>query len=63
MKADIVAEIQGEYGPVTVSERLVQKIWARGEFRQTGLQTIEGRSLEIVERGTWNLLAGPDFKT
>ncbi len=62
MKQFHVAEIEGEYGPLTVSERLVQKIWARGEFRQTDLLTQEGASLEIVDLGSWNRLAGPDFK-
>ena len=62
MKPEIVAEIEGEYGPLTVSERLVQKIWARGEFRRDNLQTLEGKSLEIRDLGTWNLLSGPDFK-
>lgn len=62
MKQVHVAEIEGEYGPLTVSEQLVQKIWARGEFRRTDLFTQEGASLEIVDLGTWNRLAGPDFK-
>lgn len=62
MKQDYVAEIEGDYGPLTVSERLVQKIWAQGAFRRTGLRTQEGASLEIVDLGTWNRLAGPDFK-
>ncbi|MCZ6673909.1 MAG: DUF2851 family protein [Verrucomicrobia bacterium] len=62
MKPEIIAEIEGEYGPLTISERLVQKIWARGEFRRTDLKTLEGSSLEIVDLGKWNLLAGPDFK-
>ena len=62
MKPETIAEIEGEYGPVTISERLVQKIWARGEFRRTDLRTREGATLEIVDLGKWNLLGGPDFK-
>jgi hypothetical protein len=61
-KPEYVAEIEGEYGPLTISERLVQKIWIRGEFPQKGLKTLEGRSLDILDLGQWNLLAGPDFK-
>lgn len=62
VKQEIVAEIEGEYGPLTISELLVQKIWARGDFRQTNLTTLEGASLEIVDLGKWNRLAGPDFQ-
>ena len=62
MKTEIVAEIEGEYGPLTISEHLVQKIWARGEFRQTDIRTLEGKRLEILNLGTWNRLDGPDFK-
>ena len=62
VKPQIVAEIEGEYGPLTVTEELVQKIWARGDFRRTDLQTQEGADLEILDLGNWNRLAGPDFK-
>ena len=62
LKPEQVAEIQGEYGPLTISERLVQKIWVRGDFRQSGLKTLEGRQLELLNLGNWNQLDGPDFK-
>ena len=52
MKPQIVAEIEGEYGPLTVTEELVQKIWARGDFRRTDLQTQEGADLEILDHDT-----------
>jgi hypothetical protein len=54
-------DIQGEYGTVTVSERVLQKIWQRGEFRQERLRTCEGQRLAIRRRGRWNTHEGPDF--
>lgn len=59
---EMVAEIEGEYGPLTIPESLVQKIWARGDFKRAGIQTLEGADLEILDTGRWNLLAGPDFQ-
>lgn len=56
-----VAEVQGLFGPVTISERVFQKIWHRGDFRAENLQTLSGKPLEIVSRGRWNKLDGPDF--
>ena len=56
-----VAEIQGLYGPFTVTERLMQKIWLRGEFDATQAIAEDGRSLQILHPGRWNLLGGPDF--
>src|ERR1043165_4982537 len=29
---EIVAEITGPYGPVSVSEKVIQRLWARGAF-------------------------------
>ncbi len=57
-----VAEFQGLYGPYTVSEILLQKIWMRGLFQQDGLRTTDGRNLRIRHPGNWNRLGGPDFK-
>jgi hypothetical protein len=56
-----LAEIQGIYGPVTVSERLLQRIWLRGDYQREGLRTESGRSVRIRQPGRWNLLEGPDF--
>lgn len=56
-----VAEIQGLFGPVSLSERVFQKIWHRGDFRTHALRTCSGKPLEIISRGRWNKLAGPDF--
>ena len=56
-----VAEMQGLFGAVSVPEKLIQQIWARGDFRRDALRTVSRRSLEIVTAGTWNRLDGPDF--
>ncbi|MDD2763369.1 MAG: DUF2851 family protein [Opitutaceae bacterium] len=57
-----VAEIQGLYGPFTFPERLLQKIWLRGEFDSTRAATEDGRPLQVLRSGRWNLLGGPDFR-
>lgn len=63
LQADLaVAEIQGIYGPFTFSEKLLQKIWAQGDFDRSQLCSTDGISVEIISPGKWNLLAGPDFK-
>ena len=62
MHVDQVAEIQGLYGPFTLSERVIQKIWLRQDFVSTGLKTVSGKSLIIKYPGRWNVHEGPDFK-
>jgi hypothetical protein len=57
-----VKEMQGLYGPFTIAERVVQKIWLRRDFDATAIRLLDGRSLEIHRTGNWNLLAGPDFR-
>ena len=61
-KDNQVAEMQGLYGPFTLAERVVQKIWLRGDFDRTRLVLTDGRPLEIRTGGVWNLLGGPDFR-
>ncbi len=56
-----VAEIQGLYGPFAFPERLLQKLWLRGEFARDGARTTDGRRVKILFPGKWNLLGGPDF--
>ncbi|MEM8867556.1 MAG: DUF2851 family protein [Verrucomicrobiota bacterium] len=62
MKAEQVEEVQGLYGPFTLSERVIQKIWLRQDFATEGLTSSCGLSIEVEEPGRWNLLGGPDFK-
>lgn len=55
-------EIQGLYGPFTLSERVVQKIWLRRDFDDDRLKTLSGKPLRVIDPGRWNLQGGPDFK-
>lgn len=57
-----VQEMQGLYGPYTIAERVVQKIWLRRDFDQTNPRLDDGRTLAIRTPGAWNLLGGPDFR-
>jgi hypothetical protein len=57
-----VQEMQGLYGPFTIAERVVQKIWLRRDFALERAVLADGRKLEIRSPGTWNLLGGPDFR-
>lgn len=57
-----VAEIQGLYGPFIFSEKLLQRIWMRGEFNLAEARTTAGVEVEVIEPGRWNVLGGPDFK-
>jgi hypothetical protein len=56
-----VQEIQGYYGPFSLPERVLQKIWLKGDFNQSELRTQSGKCLRILDAGRWNLLEGPDF--
>ena len=56
-----VAEMQGLYGPFTMAERVVQKIWLQRDFDGQGALLTDGRRLQIKTTGRWNLLGGPDF--
>lgn len=57
-----VAEIQGLYGPFSFPEKLFQKIWLQGDFDRARAVLGDGRPLQILHPGKWNLLGGPDFK-
>ncbi|MEZ5276358.1 MAG: DUF2851 family protein [Opitutaceae bacterium] len=58
---DRVEEFQGLYGPYQVSERLIQRIWLRGELDLARLHTVSGKTIRVIRPGEWNLLGGPDF--
>lgn len=60
--AQAVAEIQGLYGAFSFPEKLLQKIWWRGDFNREAAVTSDGRRVRIVDPGKWNLLGGPDFR-
>lgn len=56
-----VAEMQGLYGAFSFPEKLLQKIWLRGDFDRAAAVTGDGRRLRVLHPGKWNLLGGPDF--
>jgi hypothetical protein len=56
-----VAEVQGLYGAFSFPEKLLQKIWLRGDFNRASAVLLDGRAVRIVHPGKWNLLGGPDF--
>lgn len=61
VKEQGVAELQGMYGPVRVSERFLQLIWRRGRLAREDLLTDDGRRLRLISPGKWNHAEGPDF--
>ena len=61
--ASAVEEIQGLYGAFSFPEKLLQKIWLRGDFDRAGAITSDGRSIRVGHPGKWNLLGGPDFRS
>ncbi|MBL9189841.1 MAG: DUF2851 family protein [Opitutaceae bacterium] len=56
-----VAEVQGLYGAFSFPEKLLQKIWLRGDFDGAGALTTDGHQVRVLHPGKWNLLGGPDF--
>lgn len=56
-----VAEVQGLYGAFSFPEKLLQKIWLRGDFNRADAVLSDGRRLRVLHPGKWNLLGGPDF--
>src|SRR5262249_16611022 len=56
-----LAEFQGLYGPYTLTERVLQKIWLRRDFDLSQARLADGRRLEVAYPGKWNLRGGPDF--
>lgn len=57
-----VQEVQGLYGPFSISENIIQKIWLQGDFFQKNLKTSSDKPLKILDPGAWNTNEGPDFK-
>jgi hypothetical protein len=56
-----VAELQGLHGAFSFPERILQKIWLRGEFDLAAATVTDGRRLHLRSPGRWNHLGGPDF--
>ncbi len=62
MRTVQVEEIQGLYGPFSLTERVLQRIWARGDYFSDDLKTLSGATLRVLDPGKWNFQEGPDFK-
>lgn len=56
-----VAELQGLDGSFCFAERLLQRIWHRGDFDRSRAITVCGAHVRILAPGSWNRLGGPDF--
>lgn len=61
-RAPTLAEIQGLYGAFAFPEKLLQKIWLRGDFDRSALLLPDGTRVRVLYPGKWNLLGGPDFR-
>lgn len=61
MPTTAVEEVQGLYGPFSVSEKVIQKIWLQGDFYQEDLRSTSGKRLKVLDPGRWNMQEGPDF--
>ncbi|MFU8847985.1 MAG: DUF2851 family protein [Opitutales bacterium] len=61
MPISVVHEVQGLYGPFSISEKVIQKIWFRRDFYQEDLRTSSGKCLRVLDPGRWNTNEGPDF--
>ncbi len=59
--ANVVAEVQGLFGPFQFPELLLQRIWAEQTFDVGALHTVDGLPVKIDAKGRWNRLGGPDF--
>lgn len=57
-----VAEIQGWYGPLALSERFIQMLWAEQPWKKSKLVLWNGEGLRVLSPGNWNHGAGPDFR-
>ena len=56
-----VHEVQGLYGPLRIPEELIQRLWARRDFSEDRLRTVDGRAIRVHRVGTLNPNEGPDF--
>lgn len=56
-----VTEIAGEYGSFTFPERILQKLWLRGEIDDRAARLEDGRRVRVLDPGRWNHAGGPDF--
>lgn len=55
-------EMAGWYGPFTLAEREIQKLWLRQLLSEGPWRALDGRLVEVLHPGRWNMLEGPDFR-
>ena len=58
----LLREADSHYIPLPIHERLVQCIWYDQRIQHAALHTADGRPVEVIFPGWWNLEAGPDFR-
>ena len=58
----LLRDADSNYVPLPIHERLVQCIWYDQRIRHDALRTVDGRRVEVIFPGWWNLEAGPDFR-
>ena len=58
----VLRDAASNYIPLPIHERLVQCIWYDQRLQLDALRTVDGRPVEVVFPGWWNLEAGPDFR-
>lgn len=61
MKTEQLAEFVGNYGPIAIPEKLVQRIWLEKSMGIRGMDTTSGLPIRVLNPGQWNSQAGPDF--
>jgi len=52
---------ENDWNGKPITERHVQALWYDGALRPKDLRTTEGIPVRVVDPGTWNVEAGPDF--
>ena len=57
-----ISEHSDEAPPFQFSERFLQIVWNEQRLRGD-LRTVDGRAVEVLAPGTWNVEAGPDFRS
>ncbi|NOY76870.1 MAG: DUF2851 family protein [Calditrichaeota bacterium] len=45
-----------------IAESFLYHIWDGGHLKQENLRTTDGKPIEIISKGKWNVDAGPDFR-
>lgn len=61
MQSHQIAEFTGNYGPVSIPEKLIQRLWLERAPGLNNLNTSSGFPIQVIHPGQWNPLDGPDF--